>query len=384
MKKDKDYRPATKAAQGLGWTCPATGAVIPPLHLSTTFARDENYEKPDDRGYARDDSPAVEQVEAALADLEGGAEAITFATGMAACSAPFQCLLPGDHVVCPDELYFGLPKWLAQFPMRWGLEVTQVPAGDVDAIRAAIRPGSTRMVWIETPANPTWTVTDIAAAADAAHAAGAILAVDSTAATPVLTQPIGLGADLVVHSATKFLNGHSDVLAGVLVTADRSDFWQRIRDHRFLSGPMLGAFEAYLLTRGLRTLYLRVERQCASAMKIATHFADHPKVEGVLYPGLATHPNHAVAARQMQGGFGGMLSLLVAGGADGALDLVKAVRLFKRATSLGGVESLIEHRATVEGGETATPENLLRLSIGIEDVADLIDDLETALGAVRA
>jgi len=199
-----------------------------------------------------------------------------------------------------------------------------------------------------------------------------------------LTQPIGLGADLVVHSATKFLNGHSDVLAGVLVTADRSDFWQRIRDHRFLSGPMLGAFEAYLLTRGLRTLYLRVERQCASAMKIATHFADHPKVEGVLYPGLATHPNHAVAARQMQGGFGGMLSLLVAGGADGALDLVKAVRLFKRATSLGGVESLIEHRATVEGGETATPENLLRLSIGIEDVADLIDDLETALGAVRA
>jgi len=384
MKKNKDYRPSTKAAQGLGWTCPTTGAVIPPLHLSTTFARDANYEKPDDRGYARDDSPAIEQAEAVLADLEGGADAITFATGMAACSAPFQCLLPGDHVVCPDELYFGLPKWLAEFPVRWGLEVTRVPAGDIDAIRAAIRPGSTRMVWIETPANPTWTVTDISAAAEAAHAAGAILTVDSTAATPVLTQPIRLGADLVVHSATKFLNGHSDVLAGVLVTAAGTDFWQRICDHRFLSGPMLGAFEAYLLTRGLRTLYLRVERQCASAMKIAKHFADHPKIEGVLYPGLPTHPNHDVAARQMQGGFGGMLSLLVAGGADGALDLVKAVRLFKRATSLGGVESLIEHRATVEGGETATPENLLRLSIGIEDVGDLIEDLETALAAVRA
>jgi len=384
MTKDKDYRPATKAAQALGWTCPATGAVIPPLHLSTTFARDENYEKPDERGYARDDTPAVEQAEAVLADLEGGAEAITFATGMAACSAPFQCLLPGDHVVCPDELYFGLPKWLAEFPMRWGLEVTRVPAGDIDAIRQAIRPGTTRMVWIETPANPTWTVTEIAAAAEAAHGAGALLAVDSTAATPVLTQPIALGADLVVHSATKFLNGHSDVLAGVLVTADKTNFWQRIRDHRFLSGPMLGAFEAYLLTRGLRTLFLRVERQSASALKIATHFDGHPKIDGVLYPGLPGHPNHAVAARQMRGGFGGMLSLLVGGGADGALALVRAVRLFKRATSLGGVESLIEHRATVEGGETATPENLLRLSIGIEDVDDLIDDLETALAAVPA
>lgn len=384
MTKDKDYRPSTKAAQGLGWTCPTTGAVIPPLHLSTTFARDENYEKPDDRGYARDDSPAVEQAEATLAALEGGADAITFATGMAACSAPFQCLLPGDHVVCPDELYFGLPKWLTDFPMRWGLDVTQVPAGDVDAIRAAVRPGKTRMVWIETPANPTWTVTDIAAAAEAAHGAGAILAVDSTAATPVLTQPIALGADLVVHSATKYLNGHSDVLAGALIAAEESDFWQRIRDHRFLAGPMLGAFEAYLLSRGMRTLYLRVERQCASAMAIATRFADHPKIDGVLYPGLAGHPNHAVAARQMQGGFGGMLSLLVAGGAEGALALIKAVRLFKRATSLGGVESLIEHRATVEGGETAVPENLLRLSVGIEDVDDLIEDLDQALAAVPA
>jgi len=384
MKKNKDYRPATKAAQGLGWTCEATGALIPPLHVSTTFARDEHYEKPDERGYTRDDSPAVEQAECVLADLEGAEEAISFSSGVAACTAPFVCLDPGDHAVCPDQMYFGLPKWLEAFPSRWGLKIDYVPAGDLDAIRAAIRPGQTKLVWVETPANPTWAVTDIAAAAEIAHDAGALLAVDSTAATPVISRPITLGADLVVHSATKFLNGHSDVLAGMLATAAKTDFWQRIRDHRFLAGPMLGPFEAYLLVRGMRTLFLRVERQCRSAQAIAEHFDGHPAVERVLYPGLKSHPNHDVAARQMQGGYGGVLSILVRGGAEEALGVAKGVRLFRRATSLGGVESLIEHRATVEGGETAVPENLLRISVGIEDTGDLVDDLETGLQSLKS
>jgi cystathionine gamma-synthase len=375
-------RPETLAAQGLGWIEPVTGAVTPPIHTATTYARDERYERIGKAGYTRDDNPTYDQVEALATALDGGAAAALFASGMAAATTVFQALGPGDHVVVPEVLYFGLPKWLREHATRWGLAVSFVPTADLDALASAVRAGETRLVWIETPANPIWAVTDIAAAAEIAHAAGARLAVDSTAATPVLTRPIELGADLVMHSATKYLNGHGDVLAGVLVSAREDELWARIKQVRFLAGPVLGPFEAWLLLRGLRTLFLRVRASAHNAMAVARHFEGHPALAAVLYPGLTSHPGHAVAARQMQGGFGGMLSLRLNGSEAAAMVLLSRVRLFRRATSLGGVESLIEHRATIEGTDSAVPRDLLRLSIGIEDADDLIADLEQALAGL--
>jgi cystathionine gamma-synthase len=371
--------PATLAAQALGWLDPATRAVAPPIHLTTNYARDEAYEKTGGRSYIRDDNPVYEQVEALLAALEDGAAARVFASGMAAATTAFYALAPGDHVVAPSVMYFGLRNWLANVGRHWGLEVDFVRPGDLDALAGAVVPGRTKLVWVETPCNPTWDITDIAAAADIAHRAGARLGVDSTVATPVLTRPIELGADLVMHSATKFLNGHGDVLGGVLVGARDDEYWRRIHYLRFENGGMLGPFEAWLLLRGLRTLWLRVERSCANALAIARHFEGHPATAAVLYPGLASHPGHPVAARQMQGGFGGVLSLRVAGGAGAALAVARRTALFVRATSLGGVESLIEHRATVEGADSPFPDDLLRLSVGIEQVDDLVADLEQAL-----
>jgi cystathionine gamma-synthase len=376
---DKSRKPATQAAQALGWLDPATNAVAPPIHPSTNYARDENYEKVGARGYTRDENPTYEQVEALLATLEEGADAMVFGSGMAAATTVMLSLAPGDHVVAPTIMYFGLRNWLADVGRHWGLEVDFVPPGDTDAIANAIKPGKTKLVWVESPCNPTWDVTDIEAAAKIAHDAGALLGVDSTAATPVLSRPLAHGADIVMHSATKYLNGHGDVLAGVLVTAREDAHWDRMKYLRFENGGMLGAFEAWLLMRGLRTLYLRVERASASALRIANYFADHPAVVEVMYPGLPGHPGHAVAARQMTGGFGGMMSIRVKGGAESALMVAKRVQLFARATSLGGVESLIEHRATVEGDDSPFPDDLLRLSIGIEDADDLIADLEQAL-----
>ncbi len=250
---------------------------------------------------------------------------------------------------------------------------------DPGAVRAAIRSGKTKLIWVETPANPLWTVTDIEATATIAHAAGAILAVDSTVATPVLTQPLALGADIVMHAATKYLNGHSDLLAGVLVTREDNALWQRIRAVRAQIGGTLGSFESWLLLRGMRTLHLRVAAASRSALRIAQHFERHPLVAGVLYPGLAGAHGHAVAARQMQGGFGGMLSIRAKGGEAAAIAVAAHTELWKRATSLGGTESLIEHRASVEGAGTPVPPDLLRLSVGIEDAGDLITDLEQAL-----
>lgn len=378
---DREFKPATRAAQALSWRCRDTGAVVLPIHVSTTFARDRSYEKINRHGYARDDNPTFEQPEALIANLEGGAAALSFASGMAACTAVFQALRQGDHVVVPDVLYFGLPKWLVEFARGWGLEVDFVPTGDLDALAAAVRPGETKLVWIETPCNPIWTVTDIAAAAKIAHRAGARLAVDSTVATPVLTRPIEHGADIVVHSATKYLNGHSDVIAGMAVTAVEDDFWNRIRQHRFMSGAVLGSFEAFLLLRGMRTLFLRVNASSSAANRIAEHFSSHRAVARVLYPGLRDHPGHAAAARQMTGGFGGVLSIRVKGDRDAARAVAAGCRLFSPATSLGGVESLIEHRETVEGEGSLTPDDLLRISVGIEDPDDLIADLEQALAA---
>jgi cystathionine gamma-synthase len=276
-------------------------------------------------------------------------------------------------------MYWSLRNWLMTFATQWGLKVELIDMTDPAAVRAALKPGQTQLVWIETPANPLWTLTDIAATAALARAAGARVAVDSTVATPVLTQPLELGADIVMHAATKYLNGHSDLIAGVLVTKTDDDFWKRVKTLRAQLGGTLGSFESWLLLRGMRTLYLRVRSASASAQRIAEHFATHKHVEAVLYPGLRNAPGHAVAAKQMRGGFGGMLSLRVKGGEAAAIATAAHVQLWKRATSLGGTESLVEHRASVEGAGTPAPPDLLRLSVGIEHSDDLIADLEQAL-----
>jgi cystathionine gamma-synthase len=379
MADSERWRPQTLAAQALGWIDEATRAVIPPIHLATTFIRDADNQYRTGRSYGRADNPTYDQPERLLAELEGGAAAMTFASGMAAATAVFLTLRPGDHVVAPRVMYWGLRKWLLGFATDWGLQVELVAGDDLDALRAAVVPGRTQLVWLETPANPTWVISDLSAAAEIAHRAGARLAVDSTVATPVLTRPLALGADLVMHAATKYLNGHTDVMAGALVTARTDALWERIATIRHDNGAILGSFEAWLLLRGMRTLYLRVERNCRSAQAVAEHFARDKRVRVVLYPGLPTHPGHAVAARQMRGGFGGMLSLCVAGGEEAAVATAAHVKLWKRATSLGGVESLIEHRASIEGAGTPAPPDLLRLSVGIEHVDDLIADLDQAL-----
>lgn len=379
----KQMHPDTIAAQALGWVDEATRAVIPPLHLSSTYLRDPDNQYRSGRIYARADNPAYDQPEAVLCALEGGAQALLFASGMAAATAVFQALQPGDHVLVPKVMYWSLRNWLTSFATGWGLDVELVDMDRPDAVRAALRPGRTKLVWIETPANPLWTVTDIAATAALAHAAGALLAVDSTVATPVLSRPLALGADLVMHAATKYLGGHSDLVAGALVVREDSEFWQRVRKVRAQVGGTLGSFEAWLLLRGMRTLHLRVRAATASAQRIAEHFAVHPAVEQVLYPGLPDFPGHAVAAAQMSGGFGGMLSLRVKGGEAAAIATAANVALWKRATSLGGTESLVEHRASVEGPGTPAPPDLLRLSVGIEHAGDLIADLEQALEAAR-
>lgn len=372
-------KPESLAAQALGWVDEKTRAISPPIHASTTFVRDPDNQYRSGRIYARADNPAFDQAEALIARLEGGAHGALFASGMAAATAVFQSLAPGDHVLAPKVMYWSLRNWLVNFATTWGLQVELIDMTDPAAVRAALKPGKTKLVWIETPANPLWTITDIAATAALAHAAGARVAVDSTVATPVLTQPLALGANLVMHAATKYLNGHSDLIAGVLVTREDDAFWQRVKTVRAQIGGTLGSFESWLLLRGMRTLYLRVRQASASAQRIAEHFARHRHVEAVLYPGLPDAPGHAVAARQMNGGFGGMLSIRVKGGEAAAIATAAQIALWKRATSLGGTESLVEHRASVEGAGTPAPPDLLRLSVGIEDADDLIADLEQAL-----
>ena len=377
----KTLHPATLAAQALGSTDAATGAVVLPIHTATTFLRDADNQYRRGRSYGRADNPTYDQPQALLTALEGGAATLLFSSGMAAAAAVFQCLPRDSHVVAPQVMYWGLRGWLRNFAKAWGLAVDFVDATSLDALRGAVSPDRTRLIWIETPANPLWSLTDIAGSADIAHSAGALLAVDSTAATPVLTRPLALGADLVMHSATKYLNGHSDVMAGTLTTAREDAFWERLCAARSGGGAILGSFEAYLLLRGMRTLFPRVERACRSAQQIAEALSQNPRVADVLYPGLPRQPGHAVATRQMTGGFGGMLSMRVSGGAEAAIAVAARVEIWKRATSLGGVESLIEHRASVEGADSPAAPDLLRLSVGIEDPSDLIADLEAALAS---
>jgi cystathionine gamma-synthase len=384
MSEPPEFRPETLAAQALGPIDPITRAVVPALHPATTYQRDPDNQFRSGRVYARADNPTFEAAEALLTRLEGAAASLCFASGMAAATSVFLALEPGDHVVAPRIRYWALRLWLKGFARQWRIEVDFVDTTRADILAAAMRPGRTRLVWVETPANPTWAVTDLARAAEIAHRAGAWLGVDNTVPTPVLTRPVEHGADLVMHSATKYLNGHSDVVAGMLATAAETALWERIRAIRAGNGAILGTFEAWLLQRGMRTLYVRVDQASRSAMAIARHFAAHRLVAEILYPGLPEFAGHETASRQMKGGFGGMLSMRVAGGARAAIATAAELRVWKRATSLGGVESLVEHRHSVEDAESLCPPDLLRLSVGIEHPDDLIADLEQALAAAHA
>ncbi len=377
---DKTYKPGTLAAQACGAIDAATGAIVPPIHMTSTYLRDPDNQYRKGYAYARPDNATVRHAEKVLSALEGAEQSMLVASGMTAATTLMLALPRPAHIVAPQVMYWALRHWLLNDAPSHGLTATFVDASDTAAVAAAIRPGETKLVWVETPANPLWTITDIAAVADIAHRAGAMLAVDSTVATPVLTQPLALGADAVMHSATKYLNGHSDIIAGALAFAKAdSPLAVSAANIRRNFGGILGAFEAALLLRGMRTLHLRVRAQCQSAMAIAQHFAQHGRVSEVLYPGLATHPGHAIAARQMTCGFSGMLSIRVRAGETAAIATAARVKLWKRATSLGGVESLIEHRASVEGPNSPCPPDLLRLSVGVEAVGDLIADLEQAL-----
>jgi len=353
--------------------------VVPPIYTTTTYERGADGSYPGGRVYSRADNPTYDQAEALIASLEGAASAMLFASGQAAAAAVFQSLAPGERALVPRKMYWALRKWLLAFAAPWGLKIEFYENTATDDLEAKARALKPRLLWIETPANPTWDITDIAAACEIARSIGALVAVDSTAATPLLTRPIELGADVVMHSATKYLNGHSDVIAGALAAARDDERWQSMRYIRASGGAVLGSFEAWLLLRGMRTLHLRVAAACANAQAIAARFERHPKLSHVLYPGLRAHPSHEVAARQMRGGFGAMISLRLREGEEAAKAFTARLRVFKRATSLGSVESLAEHRASVEGPDSLCPADLVRLSVGIEHTDDLIADIDQAL-----
>lgn len=371
--------PQTIVAQAAGHVEPVSRGLAPGIYPATTYERDPDLSLPGGAVYARDENPAFDAAEDMLCALEGGAEAMLFASGMASAAALFQSLRHGDRVILPRVMYFALQVWVQRFAERFGLDLELVD-NDAASYAAALARKPARLVWVETPSNPLWTITDIAAVAQACKACGARLAVDNTVPTPVFSRPLELGADFVMHSATKALNGHSDVLAGALVTRDADDpIWCGAKEERRLAGSVIGPFEAWLLARGMRTLYVRVERAAANAAALATWLDARADVADVLYPGLISHPDHAVAARQMHGGFGSMMSILTGGGEERARAVKGRLKLFRRATSLGGVESLVEHRKSVEGPTSQAPADLLRLSVGIEALQDLQDDLQRAL-----
>ncbi|MDE0308391.1 MAG: aminotransferase class I/II-fold pyridoxal phosphate-dependent enzyme [Acidiferrobacterales bacterium] len=375
-----DYK--TLLAQAGHYIDGQSGGIVPPIMPSVTFARDENLELIGDYVYSRYDNPTYTQLERIVCKLEGGEAALFFASGLAAIAAVFETVDMGQHIVAPRVMYHGTVDWLKRISEKRSLGLTLFHPSDPDGLSAALQPGKTAIVWIESPINPSWEVLDIRRAADEAHAAGAILAVDCTAAPPVTTCALELGADIVFHSATKYLNGHSDLNAGVLVTRRKTPRWDDIIEVRKLTGGLLGTFEAWLLLRGMRTLSIRYERASDNAMKIARFLESHDAVDQVLYPGLPSHPTYDIACRQMSNGYGGMMSILMRGGAEAARKFVSSVNVFVRATSLGGVESLIEHRRTVEGRHSQVPVNLIRLSVGIEDVDELIADLDQALSGL--
>ena len=372
-----DLKPETLAVHAARHPDPGTGAIAPPLHLSTTFERAPDGGYPHGFQYGRSGNPNRDALERAIATLEGAAGALCFASGTAASMAAFALLRPGEHLVVPTECYYGTIRQLRLLIETTGVRVTQADTWDPVALRDACT-AATRLVWIETPSNPRLRITDIAAAAELAHARGALLACDSTFATPVLQQPLALGADLVMHSTTKFLAGHSDVTGGALAVREHGKTLERLREYQHQAGAVPSPFDCWMIRRSMMTLPLRVRAQATTAMQVARFLAQHPRIERVHYPGLESSPGHRIALRQMAG-FGSLLSFEVPGGAGAAMQVAARLRLFTRATSLGSVESLVEHRASIEGPDTTTPQGLLRLSIGLEHPDDLVGDLARAL-----
>lgn len=377
--KNRPLSPATRLAQALRYMDPDTGAIIPAIQPSATYARAADYSQRRPYIYRRDSNETTDHAEAIIADLEGAADTLLFASGMSAANAVMEAMPARAHVVAPDVMYHGVLQQLQKHHALGRLDVTFYKTGDLTAMQSAMRNGQTALVWVETPNNPDWDVTDINAAADIAHAGGARLFTDCTGTPPCCTQALSLGADISFHSATKYLNGHSDVTAGALSVNDTGPLWDEIHNIRKLQGTVLHSFDAFLLIRGMRTLMLRVERATQNALALAQHFEGHSLVQRVLFPGLPSHPGHAIAKRQTGGLYGGMLSIITTGSEQTAIDTARFCEIFYPATSLGGVESLIEHRKTVSGEGFKVHPNLLRLSIGIEDVDDLIADLEQAL-----
>ena len=356
---------------------PATGAVSPPIHLSTTFERD--VEGAYSRGfmYTRNNNPNRQALEEGISALEGGVAAAAFASGSGATMSIFQALAPGDHVLAHVDAYYGTTRLLREIFLRWGLEADFIDMSDLAAVKKALRP-KTKLAWMETPSNPLLKIVDLAAVAKIVHDAGAICVCDNTWA-PVLQRPFDLGADLILHSTTKYFGGHCDVLGGIVVAKKDNDFFRRVRDIQYEGGAVPSPFDCWLILRGMRTLPWRMRAHSENAMKVASFLAQHRQVERVHYPGLRSHPEHQTASAQMSM-FGGMLSLEVKCGREPAISVASKTKIFTRATSLGGVESLIEHRASIEGPGTTSPEGLLRLSIGLENADDLIEDLDQALG----
>ncbi|HVF70140.1 MAG TPA: aminotransferase class V-fold PLP-dependent enzyme [Chthoniobacterales bacterium] len=353
-----------------------TGAVATPIHLSTTFQRDAEGGYPHGYIYGRSGNPTRHALEQALAALEGGQEAAAFASGLAASSGILQALATGDHVIAPRDVYHGMTKLLREVYIRWGLEVTLVDMTNLEAVKEAVRP-TTKLIWIETPSNPLLKITDIAALAEIARQAGAVSACDNTWA-PIIQRPLDLGCDLVMHSTTKYLGGHSDVTGGAVIARTGSEFFGRVREVQSTCGGVPSPFDCWLILRGLRSLPWRMRGHCENGSKIASWLADHAAVDKVHYPELRAHAGHEIAARQMNA-FGGMLSFEVRGGRESALAAAAKTKLFIQATSLGGIESLIEHRASIKGEDPSTPQGLLRLSVGLEHADDLIEDLAQAL-----
>jgi len=369
----------SRVAQAMHYMDETTGAVVPPIFSSSTFARDDNMELRNGYIYSRYGNPTSDLLEKIVCELEDGADALAFGSGLAAFAALFDTVDSGGHIVAPSRMYHGGLTWLRRISKKRNITLSHFDPAKPETLEKAVKPGKTDIVWIETPTNPTWEVTDIAASAKIAHEAGAILGIDGTCSSPVTTQALGLGADIVFHSATKYLNGHSDVTAGMLITNSKNELWDSVIEARKYSGSIIAPFEAWLLIRGLRTLFIRYETAAGNALKFAEHFEGHSKLESVMYPGLASHPQHDIAKAQMTNGFGGMVSVLVAGGFEATKKVACSLEMFLPATSLGGVESLVEHRILAEGPDSTVAPNLIRFSIGIEDVDDLINDLEQAL-----
>ncbi|MFL5107727.1 MAG: trans-sulfuration enzyme family protein [Xanthobacteraceae bacterium] len=369
----------------LGAGEPATKGVVPPVHVATTYIRDADNQYRSGFAYGRPDNATVRQAEAVIAALECGEEALLFASGMAAATAVVLALDPPAHIVAPRQMYWALRQWLVAAAPRYGYRVDLADMTDLDAVRRAIS-RETRLVWIETPSNPLWSVTDIAAVAGIAHAAGARLAIDSTVATPVFTRPLTLGADIVMHSATKYLNGHSDMVGGMLVVGDDKELEEQLTFLQNAVGGVQGPFDSFLALRGLKTLHLRMRAHCENAGQIAEWLSKHPKIDKVAYPGLKAHPQHELAKKQMDG-FGGMVSVWVKGGEDAARRVMERTELFACAESLGGVESLVNHPAIMTHASVppdrrkalGVDDNLVRFSVGVEHIDDLRADIENAL-----